>query len=180
MSIRILIITILFTSALNAQSSIFKEVNCIIDYNSKAEKDFIIKVQENDIHIDSGIGYNKIEISYFGEFYIAKVDDIFFSSLGSTKENEVSIWLGEEGEKEKMFELGKEKQNLGYPFRAYMAYHNRETSNGLHIYDVVKTECYSLDDNPYELKRILVLNGIINQLVFREKLTERCFYTAKK
>jgi len=179
MRIGVLII-ILFTSALNAQSDTFKEVNCIIDYNSKSEKDFIIKVKRDDVYNDSSVSYNKIKISHFGEFYIAKVDDIFFSSLGSTTENEVSIWLGEDGQKEKMFEIGKEKQNLGYPFRGYRAYYNQVTSNGLQIYDIVKADCYSLDNNPYELKRILLLNGIINQLVFREKFTETCYYTTKK
>lgn len=180
MRIGILIITILFTSALNAQSDTFKEANCIIDYTGKLEKKFIIKVRKHDVYNDSDVSYNKIIISYFGEFYIAKVDNVFFSSLASITENEVNIWLGEDGEKEKMFEIGKEKQDLGYPFRGYKAYYNRVTSNGLQIYDIVKTDCYSLDDNPYELKRILVLNGVINQLVFREKLTERCYYTAEK
>lgn len=175
----ILIIKIMFTLALNAQSDIFREANCIIDYDGKAKKDFIIKFQKNDIYSDSIIDYNKIKISHFGEFYVAKVDNIFFSSLGLITENEVSIWMGEDGEKEKMFEIGKEKQDLGYPFRGNRAYYNRETSNGLQIYDIVKTNCY-LNDNPYELKYILVLNGIIHQLVFREKLTESCYYTSIK
>ena len=180
MRVGLLIITMLLFVAIKAQSVTFKEANCIIDYNSKSEIDFTIKIQKNDIYKNSNVVYNKIRISHFGVFYIAKVDNIFFSSLGSTREDKISIWLGEDGKKEIMFELGKEKQYLGYPFRGYIAYYNQESSNDLQIYDVIKTECYSLNDKPFILKRILVLKGVINQLVLRKKSTERCFHTIKK
>jgi len=177
---KVKIIILLFSSILNAQEVVFNETNCIKDYSGEIEEEFIVKIWENDTYNDLDIIYRKAKISYFGEFYIAKIGDVLFSSLGIVADNDVSLWL-EDGTKEKMFDFNKKSQDLGYPFRGYHAYHNRKTSNGLHIYDIVKKDCSSEDDNiPYELIKILVFKGVIHQFVFRKKQTEQCFYTFRR